>query len=326
MKNKNFVIFSILLVVGFLAGFGTHYFISDSEKPIHETREKGYEFISPLIDCQDEREFKGNAFTRSLKGEITDFVKNQKKQEISVFFRDLKNGPLISINPKLKFNPASLTKIPLMMAYYKRAELKPSVLSKILIYYSHPGDYEVSFAPSEKLIYGTSYSIDELIFRMIAYSDNGARSLLVKDIMENAGKDDNAVGVNGYEHIFKTLLLSDPNSERAMMSAKEVASLFRVLYNSTYLDRKYSEKALKVLSKTDFDFGFKRNYNPQNKIAHKFGENLIGSSRELHECGIIYQPSQTYILCVMTRGKSTQAQANSISKIYQIVEKQMQKL
>jgi hypothetical protein len=37
-------------------------------------------------------------------------------------------------------------------------------------------------------------------------------------------------------------------------------------------------------------------------VAQKFGERSLETGQQLHNCGIVYVPSQPYLLCVMTQG------------------------
>jgi hypothetical protein len=92
------------------------------------------------------------------------------------------------------------------------------------------------------------------------------------------------------------------------MTVGKYAIFFRVLFNSTYLSRNMSEKALGLLSKTDFSNGLVRDLPKGVMVAHKFGEltlenqDRIIEKRELHDCGIVYEKDRPYLLCVMTKG------------------------
>jgi hypothetical protein len=85
----------------------------------------------------------------------------------------------------------------------------------------------------------------------------------------------------------------------------DYSSLFKILYNSSYLNKRYSEYALSLLSKALFDKWLKK-YLPSNiVVAHKFWEfTYNGSVKQLHNCWIIYYPKHPYILCIMTRWSS----------------------
>ena len=49
---------------------------------------------------------------------------------IAVYFRDLHDGPWFGINEDKEFDPASMMKVPVMIAWLKRAETNPIVLNE----------------------------------------------------------------------------------------------------------------------------------------------------------------------------------------------------
>lgn len=90
------------------------------------------------------------------------------------------------------------------------------------------------------------------------------------------------------------------------ITVKDYVSFFRVLYNSTYLDRTLSEKALELLSKSEYQDGLEAGVPEEVRVAHKFGERKFEETgeRQLHDCGIVYHPIRPFLMCVMTKGKS----------------------
>jgi len=105
----------------------------------------------------------------------------------------------------------------------------------------------------------------------------------------------------------------------------------RVLYNASYLTNEYSEKMMELLTQSEFKDGLAAGVPDNLKIAHKFGISTVFtsseeiSSRELHDCGIIYHPDHPYILCVMTKGHSKLSDSEGIIKkisqnVYEAVE------
>ena len=72
---------------------------------------------------------------------------------------------------------------------------------------------------------------------------------------------------------------------------------------ASYLNEKYSEKALELLTRTEYKNGLVAAVPKEIVVAHKFGErNNVQSEKQLHDCGIIYYPDHPYLLCIMTRG------------------------
>jgi hypothetical protein len=103
-----------------------------------------------------------------------------------------------------------------------------------------------------------------------------------------------------------------------------IAGFFRVLYNATFLNAEYSNRALETLTHATFSDGLVAGIPKDVKIAHKFGERIERNSKgelivELHDCGIIYAPQTPYLLCVMTHGDSLETNATIIKEISSLV-------
>ena len=269
-------------------------------------REGGnYKYINPLLFCEisENREF--NQF-QPLKGKIlallSDKVNNSLVEKSSVYYRDLNSGRWFCINENERYTPASLLKVPRMIAFFKLAESQPSILQKNIFYDGTFNDnkYE-DIKPKKEIQAGYWYTIEDLIEYMIKYSDNNATRLLSENIDPDLLKE-----------VYTDLGLSLPPSGIGVdfMSAKSYSYFFRVLYNSSYLSRQVSEKALSLLTLVDFDNGLMAGIPDNITLANKFGEGEFLTpegqviSRELHECGIFYKPNHPYLLCVMTKGNN----------------------
>lgn len=235
---------------------------------------------------------------------------NKNATRISVYYRDLNNGPWVGLYEEEKFIPASLLKIPLMMIYYKNAEKKPSILKKK--YKFIPGEfnqYSVTqhYDPKVDLEEGKEYTVEELIERMIVYSDNNALFILAS----HADPDEQ-------RELFTELgfkLPSELNASAQFVSVRNIGSFFRVLYNATYLNEEMSEKALQLLTKTDFKKGITAGVPSDVTVAQKYGERDDNGIMELHDCGIVYFPNHPYIICIMTQGTNYEKLSNVIKDI-----------
>jgi beta-lactamase class A len=272
-----------------------------------------YKFINPLIgiDYGDEKDF---VEFRPLREELDSYIiglSGKKVTDISVYFRDLTNGHWVGINENSEYDPASLYKLPIMIAYLQKVQSDPKILLKRFTYES---DWDIleEYSQLEK---GKSYTTDELIRMMIVLSDNGAKDVLVQNI------DSRSI-----TEIFSDLgirLLTIEN-KTALVSAKSFSLFFRILYNTTYLNRGMSEYALKLLSEVEFKEGLQKGVSENIVVAHKFGdygfyENGKLHSYELHDCGIIYKTDHPYFLCVMTKGFTPEDLKPVIGEISKIV-------
>lgn len=304
---------SLIFLLGLLLGLGIEWRINvwqegslpPSFQKIHPLN-NNYSFINPLLGFEITTQKYGQYDT--LRNQINNFLQapeiDSQIKKVAVYFRNLESGETVGINANEEFNPASLLKVPIMIAYYKIAETHPEILTETYEY----TDEDVAILNrafgndlETKLIKNQAYRVDTLIQEMIIHSDNIAKYLLVihfpKDDLNNI-----------YSELGIQIHSTSPYTYT--ISAHAYSFFFRTLYNSTFLNWEMSEKALKLLSQVDYKNGLTTPISGNIKIAHKFGsyarfEDKKVTSVELHDCGIIYYPKHPYLLCVMTRGNDT---------------------
>jgi len=301
MKKYVQLFLSLVLGIGIGLLICILYYRINIWKPEPEAKRlKGYKYISPLLDYETVAELK-NREIFILENKIERFINEKVKENeaiyISVYFRDLLNGPWFVINEKENFAPASLLKVPLMIAYLKQAEQNPELLKYELMYEKKINDnVRQNILPDREMETGKSYSIEELIYRMIVYSDNNAKNLLLIHINED-------ILNKGYSDI--GIIVPDIREKSDFMTVKEYASFFRVLFNASYLNKEMSEKALEILTSSTFEIGIKSGVPSDIEVAHKFAErgDKTNNTLQLHDCGIVYHKERPYILSVMTYGR-----------------------
>jgi beta-lactamase class A len=327
--QKN-LLFLLLLIGAFVVGaifslkfFGKQSFNPDAIFQLRLGQEKN-KLINPLLACEIPNK-KVFSKLQSLRAQLENFVKKSQKnnsaQNISVYFRDLISGQWTGVNEDEKYIPASLVKVPLMMAYYKNAETNPEIFNK-MIKYAGPDDLDADqevIKPPNALELNKEYSVAELLSRMIAYSGNNSHALLDMEINPKL-----------QERVYSDLKIEFPDlygqGTENSVTARSFATFFRTLYNATYLNREMSQKALELLTQANFTEGLVAGVPADTIIAHKFGERTIHLNstgevvlRELHDCGIIYNPNHPYVLCVMTQGKDFENLKKIISEISKMI-------
>lgn len=335
LKMKELVQIKPFLMMGafslgfFVLGYASFFLLDKisvenalKENRLERQKSTGYKFTSPLLDCS----YDGGPFaikSDNMKDKIEEVIngkiRNGKVKHVSAYFRDLNNGPTMEINAGEKFTPASLLKVPLMIAYLKKAETKPEILKEKIIYNvrQNGNDIGQNIKPDESLEIGKEYEVEELIKRMIIYSDNSAANLIL-------GKMEN----DFLASVYTDLKIEIPGSQKTenYMTVKEYAAFFRILYNASYLNRTMSEKALAFLSESKYNDGLRAGVPSNVPLAHKFGERVFEDASQLHDCGIIYHDTSPYILCLMTRGndfKDLASVIKDISKnVYEEVERE----
>lgn len=313
----------LCLVIGFVLGLLAPYQINlfKNNKPLivntsnsTEVRESGYRLISPLLECEYAQEVGDDKYAPSRK-KITDLVNKYKNDnkitDASVYYRDLNNGPWFGINEKYVYAPASLLKLPVLIAYLDKADDDPSILQKKLKFEKRWEAITQDFVPEKNIELGKTYTVDELLSDMIVFSDNQALYLLVNNI--ETSYFDNLTSALGIETITSGQQAED------FMTVKSYAALYRVLFNASFLSKKNSEKALELLTKSTFDRGIKHGIPQDIPVAHKFGERVTNEIKQLHDCGIIYFPKHPYLLCVMTRGNNFDDLSTTIENVSQAI-------
>jgi len=318
MNYKNVSICIATLLLGIIAGYFLRDIISASattfnKKKYAEHHEGQTHFINPLLACDTADDVLSDPEISGIKSKIKPLVNSaigkRLATNIGVYFRELNDGYWFSIGETEKFIPASLRKVPLMIALLKQAERDNKLLDRqVKLDLSRDYTLVQNFKPSQKTAIGTSYTVRDLIYRMIVYSDNNAMIALTK-----------VVDKNEYGKVFGSLrMLSLPQLQNDdFLSVQTYSSFFRILYNASYLSREASDGALGVLASSEYKEGIVAGVPPTVNVAHKFGEqsDFPVGTMFLHDCGIVYYPTHPYLLCIMTKGSDFEPLRNIVADI-----------
>lgn len=272
--------------------------------------------INPLLACDVAADVLSDSEIVPFKSKVDNYlasrIDRRSATRVSVYFRELNDGHWFSIGDVEKYTPASMRKVPLLIAMLKQAEQDSGLLDR-QVPFDLSADYNASqnIKPSKTLVPGKMYSIRELLYRMIVYSDNNAFTLLTK-----------YVDPGQFDMVYNKLHLLNPRavSDDDFLSVQTYASFFRVLYNASYLSREASDWALDLLSKAEFRTGLVAGVPPVIEVAHKFGEKSDAASGtvQLHDCGIVYYPRHPYLLCIMSQGPNFEYLDDVIAEISRI--------
>jgi beta-lactamase class A len=288
-----------------------------------EIREGGYRFISPLLECEMvSNSLQGSKynFKKTLADLVNAKVAAGSVNVIAIYYRDLTNGPWFGINSDEPFLPASLLKVPIAMTVLKMAEDDPTILSRVIRVnepYVFPGDKAQFISPEKQVEVGKEYTVRELMELALGYSDNHANMILYNQVVDTEVLFDlfTRLGV-------PTDVLNNMN---ATISARNYATFFRILYNSSFLNRASSELLLEFLSETSFTKGLIGGVPEMTVVSHKFGEAGTTQEHQLHDCGIVYHEKYPYVACVMARGPSIEELESSIQEVSRILYTEVSK-
>ena len=276
-------------------------------------------FINSLLECEIGEKLLASEikpFKSKVQDLVDSLIEQKRASAVSVYFRDLNNGPWFGINEKETFSPASLLKVPFMMAAFKQAEKNPGFLERQVLYSGPTNTTEEYFKSAVNLEPNKTYPMKEVIRHMIINSDNNAKDLVLKNLDGKLLTD-----------IYSQLGVEAPEIGKTddFITIKNYASFFRILFNSSYLNQEFSNKALSILSEVEFKNGLAAGVPENVKIAHKFGEREYFGKNQLHDCGIVYYPNRPYLLCVMNRGENFETLARDIADISKLTYKEVDK-
>jgi beta-lactamase class A len=253
----------------------------------------------------------------AIEKKVNEEIRNGTLTSAGIYFRDLDTARWTGINPDMKFSPASLLKVPVMIAYLKKVEDNPSFLNQ-RVYYdgSFDDNARQDIKPLKAIEKGSSYSYEDLLRYMVSYSDNNATTLLF-----------NHLDKLSLDQVFNDFEVEAPTSTIDYLSPRSYSHFFRILYNATYVNKKLSQKGLELLALPDFPQGITAGVPEGVIVAQKFGEHEFeDGTKQLHDCGIVYQSKHPYFLCVMTKGKDFTKLADVIRDVSALVYKEVDSL
>lgn len=259
-----------------------------------------YPLVNPLLDCAEWPPSTG--VVMPIETATEEFINEQLPAgtRVSVYYRDLLRGGSFGVNDQEAFLPASLTKVHLLVIYLKLAELKLVSLEEALLYDGRHADQQNLTTPEKQLQAGESYTIANLLNRMIVYSDTEALAIL----LDRINTSDEATFAQAADEVTRTVL-GPIELQDATATPVEIARVFRLLYNASYLSVANSQYALELLERSEFERGLKLQLPSDTAVAHKFGFREESGGTLFHDCGIVYHPQTPYLLCVMTEGPAT---------------------
>jgi beta-lactamase class A len=283
-----------------------------------------YDLLNPTLRCTNttqQNEWHYEEIRNAVLQKKQQLTQEGKITEMSVYFRDLKHGPRFGIGEYDAFQPASLLKLPVLIAFLHEADRDPSLLDKTLSYDSILKVNMNVEQARETILPFTPYTIRDLLRKMIVYSDNYSYTVLTQELNRTPP-------ITAYHTFLDLDILPMMVTPRAdFVSIQSYSNLFVVLYNSAYLSKQMSSFALQLLSEASFESGLVAGVPPGTTVAHKFGYRVLDPKHsQLHDCGIVYHPNASYLLCVMTSGSLLGDEEHAIREVSRVVYEQVSAL
>ncbi len=288
---------------------------------VTSTRVGGYKYIKPLLFADQSCESTRFSAVKSAIGSLVNSSQlSGDVSKVSVYLREFEHGKWMGLNEEEAYHPASLIKVPIMMAILRMADDQPGLLDQEIVYDDIPKEMVRSKQNyvTEVIVPGKKYTVRELLRYMISYSDNNAQLLLVKYLKPT-----------NFDHMFTDMGIGLPMEEstnQILLSAKDYSAFIKTLFNASYLTPSKSEFALSLMKDCSFKDGFIKGLPTDMKVVHKFGEWDDKRDFELHESGVIYILNKAYLLTVMTRGNSREKLPGVIANVTEIIYGELVKL
>ena len=273
------------------------------------SRASGYEFVKPVLSVDRDCETGKLASIKPALSQLIDSLKQQGLvDDASVYVREFLQGDWMTVNGSVQYHPASLMKVAVLIGTLQQAEATPGLLTQKILFEKPPSTtINPQYFAFPSIESGKSYTVHELLYYMIAYSDNNATWLL-----------SNRLDPNKTLKLFSDLDLPLPKGDEAAftLTARQGAAFFKAIYNTSYLSPEYADYAARLLSNCAFQQGFVKGLPAHTRMWHKFGEwRSPGRAPELHEAGVVYLRDTPYLMSIMTRGEDTEKLATAIRRI-----------
>lgn len=293
IKKINIQKYAILVLVAvFLmsAGLNAYLFFwrnKNVSADIEAIKNK-YKFLDPARNFIDQKYFLSTIepVRKEMKEVVAKYGKDGNR--IGVYFEFLNTGANVSINQDERFWPASLSKMPTVLAVMKKIEKKEWTLANELVLFAE--DKDERFGELYKKTPGTRFTIEELLKETLINSDNTAHKILVRNLK-----------TEDYTDILEALGMEELFDNNYDITAKEYSRVFRALYTSSYLNRENSQKIIEWLSQTRFNEFLGAGIPPEVLFSHKIGEEY--KEIVFLDSGIIYIPNMPILITVMVQVK-----------------------
>jgi beta-lactamase class A len=281
-------------------------------------RVEGYKRVRPLLSsepmCESPR-FDG------LRGSIGTLIDGMKASgqvtSASVYLRDFQKAEWTWYNGDEQYDPGSMLKVPLLLAWLSMSEADPSVMEQTFTCEQRDCDVLNTTAfPSKQAQLNISYTVKQLLELSIVHSDNRATMMLLRHMSPAK-----------YLGTFTDLGLPTPawTAKTYRMNVRDYSVFMKALYNSCLLSPIDSEYALELMTRAEFNKGLVAGLPAGIDIAHKFGEAGNPEEKQLHETGLVYADGNPYLITVMTRGPSVDSLASAIASVSKLVYERMRK-
>lgn len=292
MKKNIKVFFLISIIINFLF-ISYVLFPPFPKKSIPKDRLSDYPLLSPRIFAENQNDILINFLP--LRNKLKEITANYG-DTFSLYFEYLPTGTSIGINEKAELSAASLIKLPVVMAYFHQKEHTSLQFTETKVKIQEK-EIDKGFGTLWQKGAGAEITLEEAVRLALVESDNTAALVLADHIAEESLKE-------VYEGLDIDLIFKN---NRVIISAKQYASILKALYFSAVLSKESSQEILDILTKTKFSDKLPAGIDKDIPVAHKIGILELEDSKLYQDCGIVYIPKRSYLLCIFSQSDKNTA-------------------
>ena len=216
------------------------------------------------------------------------------------YVRDLKGGHGYGIRPDESFFGASVLKIPVMVAVYRKidaAEISPSTTVQIT-----PADWAAGAGNLQYEYAGTPHTIEEYLWRMMLRSDNVATNVLTR-VAGGREKVNEAARSMGAED---TVLYQKLSSERAVVPSlgnrttpQDMTAMLESIYDGRAASPESCRRMVALMRQNTVERWLKSGIPKDTgvDVAHKAG----WLYKVYNEVAIVYHEDRPYAVAILTK-------------------------
>ena len=214
---------------------------------------------------------------------------------------DLSTGLHAGYNANVSMPAASTIKVAVMVEVFKRLEGGAFALGRRLTLLPNDKDWgsgDLCDAPA-----GTTYTISDLLTRMIDVSDNTAANMLIRFVgRQNINREMVALGLHHTK--LANYIRTDDWAVRNQLrsSPSDMVQLLRLMAQRRLIDEWSSNEMIAILEQDQFNTLLPEPLPDDITIAHKTGS-LFDT---LDDVGIVYANRAPYVIAVMTTALPSQ--------------------
>ena len=210
---------------------------------------------------------------------------------------DLSTGQSVGYNANASMPAASTIKVPVMVEVFKQLEAGRFTLQRRLTLLPSDKDWgsgELCDAPA-----GGTYTVSDLLSKMIDISDNTATNMLIRLVgLRSINREMTSLGLQ------RTRLRGDVRTagwsirQTLRSSPNDMVRLLSMMARHQLIDDWSSKEMISILEDDQFNTLLPEPLPDDVPIAHKTGS-LFDT---LNDVGIVYEGESPYVIAVMTTG------------------------